>query len=50
MSHGRDVVLEPAQKGPALNIFIEPYVEIDGKPFMGIGMFGKGRNLKETNQ
>lgn len=33
ISHGRDVVLEPPQQGPALNIFADPYVEIDGKPF-----------------
>jgi transglutaminase-like putative cysteine protease len=33
ISHGRDVLLEPTQKGPALNMFIEPYAEIDGKPF-----------------
>lgn len=36
MSHGRDVVLEPAQKGPALNMFIAPYVEVDGQPFGGV--------------
>lgn len=32
MSHGRDVTLEPPQKGEPLNLFIHPYVEIDGKP------------------
>lgn len=36
ISHGRDVVLEPAQQGPALNIFADPYVEIDGKPFTSV--------------
>ncbi|MFM9838978.1 MAG: transglutaminase-like domain-containing protein, partial [Cyclobacteriaceae bacterium] len=32
VSHGRDVILEPKQKGEALNIFADPYVELDGKP------------------
>jgi len=27
---GRDINLEPRQKGPALNFFIYPYVEVDG--------------------
>ena len=30
LSHGRDVMLEPAQQGPLLNIFADPYVEVDG--------------------
>ena len=30
-SHGRDLVLEPAQKGGPLNYFIYPYAEADGK-------------------
>ena len=28
---GRDINLEPRQNGPALNFFIYPYVEVDGK-------------------
>lgn len=28
---GRDIDLEPRQKGPALNFFIYPYAEVDGK-------------------
>lgn len=28
---GRDINLEPRQKGPALNFFIYPYVEVEGK-------------------
>ncbi|MEK7793432.1 MAG: transglutaminase-like domain-containing protein [Candidatus Hydrogenedentota bacterium] len=32
-THGRDVVLTPPQQGPPLNVFIHPYVEIDGKPY-----------------
>jgi transglutaminase-like putative cysteine protease len=33
LSTGRDVVLSPKQDGPALNYFVYPYVEIDGKPY-----------------
>ncbi|MES1214500.1 MAG: transglutaminase-like domain-containing protein [Bacteroidota bacterium] len=36
LTHGRDIVLEPAQKGEALNIFADPYAEIDGKIFEGV--------------
>ena len=32
-SVGRDITLTPPQSGPALNFFIYPYVEVDGKPF-----------------
>jgi transglutaminase-like putative cysteine protease len=32
---GRDLTLEPRQEGPALNYFVYPYVEVDGKPFDG---------------
>ena len=31
-STGRDITLSPKQDGPALNYFVYPYVEIDGKP------------------
>jgi transglutaminase-like putative cysteine protease len=30
---GRDIELVPRQAGPALNFFIYPYVEVDGKPY-----------------
>jgi Transglutaminase-like superfamily len=40
LSHGRDVVLEPSQQGPALNIFAIPYVEVDGKEFVQVGWVG----------
>lgn len=33
LSSGRDVVLTPEQDGPALNYFVYPYVEVDGKPY-----------------
>jgi transglutaminase-like putative cysteine protease len=32
-SAGRDIRLSPRQDGPALNYFVYPYVEIDGKPY-----------------
>ncbi len=35
MSVGRDVVLEPPQKGDPLNYFLYPYAEADGLPLTG---------------
>jgi transglutaminase-like putative cysteine protease len=32
-STGRDVTLSPKQDGPALNYFVYPYVEVNGKPY-----------------
>jgi transglutaminase-like putative cysteine protease len=32
-STGRDIVLSPRQDGPAVNYFVYPYVEVDGKPY-----------------
>lgn len=32
LSTGRDIVLQPPQKGPPLNYFISPYAEVDGVP------------------
>jgi transglutaminase-like putative cysteine protease len=36
LSTGRDIILSPNQDGPALNYFVYPYVEIDGKPYEGL--------------
>jgi transglutaminase-like putative cysteine protease len=33
MSLGRDIRLNPPQKGEPLNYFVYPYAELDGKPF-----------------
>jgi transglutaminase-like putative cysteine protease len=33
---GRDILLKPRQDGDALNYFIYPYVEVDGKPYAGV--------------
>jgi len=30
---GRDLILEPPQKGPRINAWIDPYAEVDGRPF-----------------
>jgi len=35
-STGRDITLSPRQDGPALNYFVYPYVEIDGRTHDGI--------------
>lgn len=32
-TQGRDIILEPSQKGEPLNYFIYPYIEADGKEF-----------------
>ena len=47
IAHGRDVVLEPAQRGPALNIFADPYVEIDGKTFTSVKWEGSFEALNQ---
>jgi transglutaminase-like putative cysteine protease len=36
LAHGRDVVLEPPQKGPPINMLHGPIAEVDGKPFEGV--------------
>lgn len=40
LSHGRDMILSPAQKGPPINIFADPYVEVDGVKFENVKWFG----------
>ncbi|HLK20562.1 MAG TPA: transglutaminase-like domain-containing protein [Bryobacteraceae bacterium] len=36
LSKGRDVALMPRQQGDALNYFVYPYVEVDGKPYANL--------------
>lgn len=36
-SGGRDLVLNPRQSGSAINYFVYPYAELDGKPFAHLG-------------
>ena len=33
LSTGRDITLSPKQDGPALNYFVYPYIEVDGKAY-----------------
>lgn len=37
LTTGRDLKLEPRQKGDLLNYFVYPYVEVDGKPHKSLG-------------
>lgn len=37
LSTGRDLRLSPAQSADSLNYFVNPYVEVDGKPHGGVG-------------
>ena len=36
LAHGRDVILEPPQKGSPENMFHGPVAEVDGRPFEGV--------------
>ncbi len=36
LTHGRDILLTPPQAGERLNIFVQPYAEVDGKPSNGV--------------
>jgi hypothetical protein len=40
VSSGRDVNLVPKQAGEALNFFVHPYAEVDGKPFAAEKTYG----------
>lgn len=42
---GRDIVLNPSQKGEPLNFFINPYVEIDGYPYNEVRLFTTYRDI-----
>ena len=44
LAHGRDVVLEPPQQGPPINMLHGPVAEIDGRPFEGVHWKGHYRN------
>ncbi len=38
LSLGRDLVLVPPQRGAPVNMFVKPYVEVDGQPFEDVDM------------
>ena len=48
-TYGRDLVLSPEQKGPALNYFIYPYAESNGQPVKGLTTHFAFRDLAPTN-
>jgi transglutaminase-like putative cysteine protease len=45
-SRGRDVVLTPKQQGDALNYFVYPYVEVDGKKYTTVETSYSYRDLQ----
>ena len=45
MTHGRDVLLNPPQQGEPINIFVYPYVEVDGHPHAGVTWTASFRDL-----
>jgi transglutaminase-like putative cysteine protease len=49
-THGRDITLVPPQAGPPLNCFVEPYVEVDGKPNEGVRLMVHFKDLPESTQ
>ena len=48
LAHGRDVVLEPPQQGPPLNMLHGPVAEVDGKPYEGIRWTAHYKERKEV--
>jgi transglutaminase-like putative cysteine protease len=44
-TRGRDITLTPKQRADALNYFIYPYAEVDGKPFSSVNKIFKYRDL-----
>jgi len=48
-TRGRDLTLTPKQKGEALNYFIYPYAEVDGRPFSGFDRIFKYRDLSQIS-
>ncbi|MDD5729798.1 MAG: transglutaminase domain-containing protein [Candidatus Omnitrophica bacterium] len=45
LSEGRDIVLEPLPRGEALNYFVYPYAELDGKQFKNITVSFKYKDI-----
>ena len=49
LSTGRDIALSPKQDGPALNYFVYPYVEVDGKPYDKLDKQFSFEEVKSSN-
>ncbi|MDQ3907340.1 MAG: transglutaminase domain-containing protein [Acidobacteriota bacterium] len=47
-SRGRDLVLNPKQRGDALNYFVYPYAEVDGRAFAGVDKSFAYRDVAAT--
>jgi len=47
-TRGRDIRLDPPQKGDRLNYFVYPYVELDGKPWTGLQTSFSFRDLESS--
>ena len=45
---GRDLTLNPKQSGPALNYFVYPYVEVDGKEYPNVSIDFSFRDADAT--
>ncbi len=50
LSIGRDLTLAPPQQGEPLNYFVYPYVEVDGKPWDGVGHTFTYRDLPRPEE
>ncbi|MBX9790359.1 MAG: transglutaminase domain-containing protein [Pirellulales bacterium] len=48
LAHGRDVVLEPPQQGKPINMFDEPYAEVDGHPLAHVAWQGHYQDRPAT--
>ncbi len=46
--HGRDVVLEPPQRGEPINILHGPVAEVDGRPFEGVRWLGHYQDREDA--
>ncbi len=48
LAHGRDVVLEPPQQGPPINMLHGPIAEINGQPFEGVHWLATYEDRQES--
>jgi hypothetical protein len=47
LTHGRDITLVPPQAGDPLNIFVLPYVELNGKVHNGVNWTMSFKELRK---